>query len=116
MEPTAIPHTIPTYIPISFHPKTNPNSHANTISRINALKIVNIKAIVPFPILWNRFPAIIPKGIASKKKHRIRIASVILKDRISLLAEYANICDKGSAKIKQIAQIMMEDIKPSLTP
>lgn len=116
MEPTAIPQTRPAYIPTSFHPKTNPNSPANTISRINALKIVNINAIVPFPILWNKFPAIIPKGIANKKKHRIRIASVILSDSSVLFVEYANMCDRGSAKIKQIAQIMMEDIKPSLTP
>ena len=87
MEPTAIPHTKPMYIPTSFSPKTNPNSPANTTSSINALRIVNISAIVPFPILWNRFPAIIPKGMASKKIHRIRIASVILNAKRSLFAE-----------------------------
>ena len=116
MEPTPIPQIKPKYIPTSFNPKTNPNSPANIISSNNALIIVNVKAIVPFPILWNRFPAIIPKGMNNRKKHRIRIASVILKDRMALSAEYANICERGSAKTKQTAQIIIDDIKASLTP
>lgn len=94
----------------------NPNSPAKSISNINALRIVKIRDIVPFPIPWNRFPATIPNGINNKKKTRILIASATLWDNIALSAEYEKIKEKGSANTKKHAQIITDDIKPSLTP
>ena len=94
----------------------NPNSPANITSKMNALRIVKIREIVPFPIPWNRFPATIPKGINNKKKTRILIASATLWDNIALSAEYEKIKDNGSANTKKHAQIIMDDINPSLTP
>ena len=94
----------------------NPNNPANITSNKNALRIVNISDIVPFPILWKRFPAIIPNGINSKKKTRILIASATLWDNIALSAEYEKMKDNGSANTKKNAHIIMDEIKPNLTP
>ena len=88
MEPNAIPQTKPAYIPISPIWNMNPNNPANITSRMNALRIVKIRDIVPFPMPWNRFPATIPNGINNKKKTRILIASATLWDNIALSAEY----------------------------
>ena len=66
----------------------NPKSPAKIISSKNALRIVKINDMVPFPMPWNIFPATIPNGINNKKKTRILIASATLWDNIALSAEY----------------------------
>ena len=106
---------MPPYIPTSFNPKTNPNNPANIISSIAALIIVKNNAIVPFPILWNKFPATTPIGINNIKKDWILITSAILCTKYGLFDKYAKMCDKGSAKVKKIITIIMEDINPNLS-
>ena len=115
-DPRFIPITNPIYIPISPKWNMNPNSPANIISATNDLNIVIIKDIVPFPILWNKFPATIPNGINIKKKHNILNASTIFGPKTALVSEYEKIVDSGSANMNNIAHIIIDEINPNFTP
>ena len=103
-------------MPISAKLNTNANNPAKSTSRIKVLSIVKIRDIVPFPIDWKMFPAKIPSGMNSMKKHNMRKASTTLSDSTALLAEYENINDNGSANIKKNEQMISDEIKPNLTP
>lgn len=94
----------------------NAKSPPKNTSRINDLNNVIDKARVPFPIAWKRFPESTPKGISNIKKHNIWSASIMLEDKTELLAEYENINDKGSAKIKNDNEIITDEIIASLIP
>lgn len=95
---------------------TKAKSAAKMTSRINDLRTVKRSDIVPFPIDWNMLPARTPKGMKNIKKPKILNASTILGARIELSAEYENMNDNGSAKIKKNAHIMRDEIIPNLTP
>ena len=101
---------------MSAKSNANANNAAKTISRMNALKKVKARDIVPFPIAWNILAATIPNGISTIKKHKILRHSITLSESTAASAEYENINDNGSAKTKRNAQIMAEDIIPNLIP
>lgn len=111
-----IPTTIPTYIPTAPHPKTNANSAENITSRMNALKMVTANALVPFPIDWNRFPAMIPNGMNKRKNDRICRASTTFGAKTALSEEYEKMNDNGSAKMNKSEHITIEEINPNCSP
>ena len=116
MAPTDIPQTIPIYNPISLRFNTKANNHTKTISKINALKNVNTREIVPLPIAWNKLPDIIPKGISKIKKHIIRMQSTTPADKTAESTEYEKMNDSGSANMKRNEPINIDEIIPSVIP
>lgn len=81
---------------------------------MTALKNVKNKEIVPFPMDWNRLPAMDPSGMNKIKKHKMRNASTTLEAKMEPSAEYENMNDNGSAKTKKNMQMMIDEIKPNL--
>lgn len=116
MAPNPIPQTVPKYIPVSARLKTNANNAAKITSRRNALKNVKARDIVPFPMAWKRFPARIPNGMNSKKKHNMRMQSATPADSIAAFAEYENMNDRGSANIYKKVHNTVDEINPNFRP